>query len=221
MEIKTNVSLAFADFSVGNKILFGQKVGKCLTTENKTFPNLPIPVETLLETTSLLSEAEQDAMSGDSVAISKRKEINTLWNTQFRKTAAYVSFVADGNETLIKSTGFACTKGTRQKKGKIEMIDDFMADVKTAKGTAQVGCKSIKGASGYITIAADEKAVVSMLGDDIVIDLNGAQVRLKICTQSESLLTDLPSKTTVGISMAAFNSAGTSPLTDVQSITPQ
>lgn len=221
MELKVNVSLAFINLLVSKKVMVGQKICKCLTTESKSFPNLPIPVATLSETTINLGEAEQDAMSGDNVAIEKRNELNELWNAQFRKTAEYITFIADGNATLIKSSGFECTKATRQKKGKIEVIDNFLADVKTAKGTAEVSCKSVKGANGYIMIAADEKAVISMNGDDIVIDVNGVEVRLKMSTQSSSTFTDLPSKTTVGISMAAFNSAGVSPLTDVQSITPQ
>lgn len=221
MEIKVKVSLSFIGYLISKKVMLGQKICKCLETETKPFSNLPIPLETLLQTTNNLGEAEKEAMSGDSVAIEKRNELNDLWNAQFRRTADYVSFIADGNATLIKSTGFACTKDTRHRKGKIEIIDNFLADVKMAKGTAGVSCKSIKGANGYITIAADEKAVVSLSGDDIVIEMNGARVHIKVCTQSASTLTDLPSRTAVSISMAAFNSAGLSPLTDVQIITPQ
>ena len=192
MELSVRVILDFIDFAVSKKVLFGKKICKCLAGAGKTFPNLPIPLETLLETTNSLDEAEQDAMDGDSVATEKRNELNELWDTQFRRTAAYVSFIADGSATLIKTTGFACTKGTRQRRGKIEIIEDFLADVKTAKGTADVSCKSVEGANGYITIAADEKAVVSLSGDDILVEMNGAQVRFKVCTQSTSTLTDLP-----------------------------
>ncbi len=221
MEIKMNASLEFVDLDMANKVVFGKKVSKCLETESKTFTNLPYPTATLLATTNDLDEAEQEALSGDSVAIEKRNELNELWNTQFRRTAAYVSFVANGNATLIKSSGFTCTKGTRQRKGKIEMINNFIADVKTAKGTADVSCKSVESANGYLVLAATENTNVSMVGDDILVEMNGEQLLIKMTTQSKVTLTGLPSKTSVGITMCAFNTAGTSPLADVQTITPQ
>ncbi len=221
MEIKMNASLEFADYDVANKVVFGKKVSKCLETESNLFTALPYPTATLLATTTELDEAEQEALSGDSVAIEKRNELNELWDTQFKRTAAYVSFVANGSATVIKSSGFACTKGMRQRRDKIEMLNNFMVEVRTAKGTADVSCKSVESAKGYVVLTATENINVNLLGEDILVEMNGEQLLIKLTTQSKATLTGLPSKTTVGISMCAFNSAGTSALTDVQTITPQ
>ena len=221
MEIKAKASLDCVNYPIPKKVTFGQNVAACLDAESKIFINLPVSTVTLLDTTNALNDAEQAAMTGDKVAIQKRKKLNALWNDQFRQTAAYISLVADGNVEQIKSTGFAPTKTTRQKKPKIASLLNFQAKVESAKGTATASCKRAKGANGYVLVAAPDGVKMSMLGNDMLVDVNGIIVRVKTGTQSAATFTGLQSEQRVNVSMFAFNASGNSALTDAQSVLPQ
>lgn len=178
-------------------------------------------ITTLTDTNNRLNDLEQAAMSGDKIAIQKRKLMNTQWNDQLKQMVAYVSLIRDGSVDLIKSTGFDATKTSRQKKQKIAGLHNFQAKVSMAKGEATVSCKAIRGTNGYVIVAVPDNVKMSMTGNDMLIDLNGIQVRMKAVTVSSATFEGLTSEQRINISMFAFNTAGTSPLTDAQSVVPQ
>src|SRR4051794_15358946 len=111
MERPVQVSLAFLDEKPVEQVSLGQMVITGLAEKADTFPNPPVPLETLTETNQALSGAEQAARSGDHAAVENLPIVQKLWQKNFRKTALYVNLVADGDASVIREANLVPTKG--------------------------------------------------------------------------------------------------------------
>ena len=221
MALEVNASLDFIKFPASEKPIWGKNVYNCIGKIVTQFPDLPVTLAILLDTNDKLSNAQMAALSGDKVAASKVKGLEKLWNTQYKKTAKYVSMVADGNVDLIIDAGFKPTKGNRQKKAAPDTVTGFNVDIDMAKGSCKAACDAEELAKGYVYIAAPESVSTTIQGDTLVIDVNGTLVHIKTETQSRTYFTNLPSGQKQCISMYAFNSSGCAALTEKQSVIPQ
>ena len=79
--------------------------------DNPHFPRpWPAPVPTLEQVELLVNEygkAYQAALNGDRFKIAERKAISDNLIEQLKKLAHYLELIADGNEAVLLSTGYA------------------------------------------------------------------------------------------------------------------
>lgn len=106
---KSKVVLDFIKFSIAEKIMFFRNVIAQMTG-NASFPT---PDVALTEAKTAVDTLETDhaaAKSGAHVLVSKMRRSEEVADNLFRKQAAYVDRIADGNETIILSSGFHVSK---------------------------------------------------------------------------------------------------------------
>src|SRR4051794_14547708 len=114
MQLKEKASLAFVTDSVSEKFTFGTSVTTALGNAAGNFPNLPIPLADLIGLNGDLNSAAVAARTGDHVAVANLTNIEKIWEDDFRKTAVYVTAVANGDAAVIRQAGFEPTKGETQ-----------------------------------------------------------------------------------------------------------
>src|SRR4051794_17560947 len=111
MQLKEKASLTFVNDSVSEKYTFGSGVTTALGNAIGNFPNLPIPLADLIQVNSDLNSAAVAARTRDHVAVANLTNIEKIWEDDFRKTAVYVTAVANGDAAVIREAGYEPTKG--------------------------------------------------------------------------------------------------------------
>lgn len=101
--------LAFARYPIAALIAFGRQVVVAMTGNS----NYATPAPSLTEVTAgidTLEAANEDAMHGDRLAISRRKDARLALVNLLRQLAAYVGNQGKQDRTILMSSGFELAK---------------------------------------------------------------------------------------------------------------
>jgi hypothetical protein len=139
------VRLGFTSYAKAELIAFARGV-LLKMTGNAGFPAPDIAMKVIEAAVNLFEQHHIDSItsrSKQSVASAKesRKALEKLLHTQ----AEYVNRIADGNETIILSSGFETTKQPAAKERPMMKISS-----NTEHGQVVIQCKAVKGAVSYI-----------------------------------------------------------------------
>jgi len=221
MQRESNASLAFIRETPAEKAPFGQSVIDGLTANAITFPNLPVPLTELSANNSALTAAVLAAKSGDHIANANLKAVLKVWNANFRRTARYVSLVANGDEPTIRLANLVPTKSESTPKQKPGATSHLAIGVNGSKGNFTAACPSVSGATSYVFAAVPEGGSASYNGDMMQLTLGDKTFYVVVATRGKADFTNVPSGDELYISVYAVNSAGCGPATNGQSVIPQ
>lgn len=213
--------MAFIGYAPADKTSFGQSVITALTNNAATFPDLPIKLVNLTATNTALADAILAARTGDLVAKATLEAAEKTWNDDFRRTAEYVSFIADGDETTIRLAAFTATKAESTP----AQILPAPAGLKIAgisnKGNFIAACKPLPGAKSYVFAALPKGMELSFNGNVMMVTVGDSTAYIAINTRSKATFSGLPSALNMDISVFAVNSAGNGAASNGQSVITQ
>jgi len=102
---KNHALLDFIGYSRAQKVIFSRNVIDKLTG-NAYFPSLEVSLETAKTALDALESAILAAKDGSHTAVSDMNDKEAVIDEIFRSLAANVNKIADGDDTLILSSGF-------------------------------------------------------------------------------------------------------------------
>jgi hypothetical protein len=150
--------LSFAQFPDGNLLAFSQTVAVSMTG-NPDFPT-PVPaIANVTDAAAAFAEALTVAASGNRAAIADKKEKRLPLIGLLRQLAVNVSSTANGNRSMLLTTGFDVSKQ------KEPVVITKPTDLKVLNGinsgTLDVSVKSVKGARSYVYEYATAEAMAA------------------------------------------------------------
>ena len=138
------VLIDFIRFSIAEKIGFFRNVIKMMTG-NTAFPTPEISLEDAKRLVDDVETAYLASKDGSRMQASIMRDKELLINEAFRKLANYVDRIADGDETIILSSGFNLSKKTSSySKPELNIKNGNFS------GNVKITAKSIEGAKSYI-----------------------------------------------------------------------
>ena len=210
--MQAHSSLDFIEAPIPEKIAFGKNVLACQNANAAKFPNPPIAIKELETDNTDLDNAYQKAANGGDSEKDDLLKVEKRWIGHFRKTANYVSLIADSDEAVIRDGGFIPTSTTRTKASKPDTLDNLTAQVGTP-GTLLIETKTSKAhVNAFTYIAAPTDVAVTSKGNYIEIKVGNAIVYVIPETHPKVNLLGLP-QVKLSVYGAATNAAGTGPLT--------
>ena len=222
MKRQSHASLAFLQDSPANKVTTGNHVTDSLTKNAITFPGLPVPVSDLQRVTDDLSKDQSEAKSGDHTAVARLVNTEIKWDGGFKKTANYVTIVADGNEEIIRMAGMEPTKNETQPTVLPITPANFVIKIHDAKGAFDASCDTMHNhADAYVYVAAPDGVSVNVGNNMMSIAIGDKTVYVVVDTHRQIMFQNVASKQTLHVQMYAVNSAGSGPVTDSKEVTPQ
>ncbi len=221
MNLDIKVSMNFLNQPVSTKITLGEKVHDGLAANSAIFPDLPVTPVNLQNCTYKMQRAYVAAKDGDKASVLALEAAVAEWDGDFKLTAAYVSYAAQGKAEPIVKVGFTATKGERKRKPRAEMVKNLQAAPSRGKGTCVASCAAERGAKGYVCVAAPEDVKATMNGDTLEINAGGKMIYVKTSGRRTVQLHALASSQPICVTMYAFNSAGSGPLAPSIEMTPQ
>ena len=155
---KINVLLDYSRFSVAEKIVFLRNVVARLTN-HATFDNPDVSLADGTAKADKLEAASLAAKDGARTAISAMRDAELDVDKYLKKLAIYVERIADGDETLILSSGFHISKEP-------ESFQKPALAVVNGKNSASVllKAKAIDKAGAYIWQVSRNKTEWTTLG---------------------------------------------------------
>jgi len=142
---KVSVLIDFIKLSVAEKIVFLRNVIGNLTGHS-TFTNPDVTLADGKMKADKLESASLAAKDGSHTAISAMHDAEQDVDTYLRKMSGYINRIADGDETLILSSGFHATKQTPSGYVKLPLT---VLDGKNS-GSVQLVAKAVDKAGAYI-----------------------------------------------------------------------
>lgn len=134
--------LSFVKLSVIAKIAFYNNVLEKMKN-NSYFPNPDVKLEDGIALASSLEAARIAAEDGSHVATSRMHDIEAEADAFFRKLAAYVDRIADGNETIILSSGFESSdQPSPRTKADLALVHGDRSGLLIARRKAVTGARS-------------------------------------------------------------------------------
>ena len=229
MKLTPKASLGFKKEKPAAKTGFGANVIASLTplvpTAKATanaYSDLPVPVTELQQLNTDLANAVADSLTGNHSAVASVKNAVIAWNYGFGLTANYITTIAEGDAQTIRKAGFVPTKSDRQPKPKPGAAIDFKATINGSKGAIIAGAKTaVPGATAYVFAVAPDDAVITYVGNTMVITIGEKSIYITADTRKQTELYDLPSGLPVNVSMYAINGAGSGPASAPQQVIPQ
>ncbi len=224
MIIRQNADKYFLKGSPANKTMFGGHVIECITANSAQFPNLPYALPAMKLANNLLMTTAADAKSGDRTRIAARNSAEKAWNTIWRKTADYVSFLAAGNAIIIANAGFTPTSGQSTRKGK---PDDAVLDTMTQQegGMAKVTVKH-PGAGRvaaylYLALPDDMQTAMAADGTITITTAHGEELLLKCATHTTTTIGGLKGSKRMKMLVQPVNNKGAGGTSSPKGFTPQ
>ncbi|MHB9140313.1 MAG: hypothetical protein ACYC25_00370 [Paludibacter sp.] len=156
---KVNVLIDFIQISIAEKIVFLRTVLANLTG-HATFTDPDQPLADGKVKADKLESTSLAAKDGSHTAVSAMRDAEKEVDTYLRKQAGYINRVADGNETLILSSGFHTTKQTPNVYDKLPLE---ALDGKNS-GSVLLKAKAIDKAGAYIWQISRNKTDWTTLG---------------------------------------------------------
>jgi hypothetical protein len=119
---KLKVLLDFSRLGIGDKLVFYRNVLEKMSNN----PHFPSPFISLNEATLVVNKFEAAILAsvdGGRTAVSAMRDAEAAADAVFRALAGYVDLVADGNETIILSSGFnPCKQPVPHNKPVLEVV---------------------------------------------------------------------------------------------------
>lgn len=150
------INISFSAFGDAD---FEQKAQAILSsmTNNPAFPN---PIPTLQEVTDAVAQYSADlvaAASLDRTAVARKNKSRTLLQNLLRQLAMYIMYIANGDVTILTSSGFTLSKLPEfnyiTNPGNVTLANGV------STGVMEVSVKTVKGAKGYVYQIAREEPV--------------------------------------------------------------
>jgi hypothetical protein len=221
MQKESNASLAFIRETPAEKAPFGQSVIDGLTENATTFPNLPVPLTDLTANNDALTAAVLAAKSGDHIALANLRAVLKVWNANFKRTAKYVSLIANGDESTIRLANLAPTKSETTRRPKPGATAHLATGVNGSKGNFTAACPPVSGATSYVFAAIPEGTSVTYNGNMMLLTSGDKTFYVVVGTRGKADFTNVPSGNELYVSVYAVNSAGCGPATNGQTVIPQ
>ncbi len=221
MQRNVTASLDFIRLSPERKVSVGAGIINGISANTETFPNLPVPPETLTTLNQSLGEGVVNARTGDRTAAAALLNIEKAWDGAFRSTAKYVGTVANGNEQIIRLAGCTPTKAETTPAQVPGACKNVEATVEHGHGTASIGCDADTAAKAYLYIAATSAVTLKQNDNVIVITAGNETIYVQADTHRKALLHNMESGVKLNLRMLALNSAGNGPLSSAETVIPQ
>ncbi len=222
--LKIKPTLDFLHFKTSDKIAKGKNIINGVTAQLAKLPNLPHTVAQLTGFNSDLDAKNQAAASGDRVAIAQKIASEKTWNTNFRDTANYVNYVANGDKILIEACGFDATSGEAADPIPAALVTNFEAiPVLRQSGVVELSCDGqAKPHSNFLFALAPANATVTQDGNTLVLTTaTGETFYVVPDTHHHVLIEGLTPSVVMNAYVAAFNTVGTGPVSDAVQVKPQ
>jgi hypothetical protein len=222
MKLLSRASLAFKREKPASKTAFATNVINCLQAVAAQFPNLPIATTELQTINYALATAIAAALTGNHTAVAALKVAIANWDNAFTLIANYVTSVAQGDETLIRSAGFVPTKSETQPTQKPGPAIDFYATINGSKGAIFAGCKTaVPDTASYLYSAIPDDVTVNYNGNVMIITVGDKNIYISADTHKQTEFNHLPSGIAYNVSVFAINRAGSGPAATSQKVIPQ
>jgi len=208
MNRKPRVSRAFKRLTIPQKIVFGQDVINETTANAATFTNPTVPIAALQKVNDNLKTTAAAAIKGGTSATANMYAAEKVWDDTFEEHAVYVDGIAQGDATIIGQSGFDATV-TETTPGTIPG-DVSIKNINTNKtgGSIYIDVHPVTGASGYIYIVSSDATPPVITNGQILAAANTKVLSFVINTHHTLDINNLPAKSTVYITIAAFNNIG-------------
>ena len=233
---KAKVKRAFTNLPVSGKIQFSRDRVVDMTG-NANFPTPSPALATVTTVTNDLETKHLAALGGGPMHTAARDAAELVWNDTMDKSAAYVETIADGDVTILTSSGFTPTSTERQPRQLPEKPENLKMKRSDETGVIFFSCNPVPDAKSYIAIlSADAAALdISTLGTQLMIELNAATpaplaappappssgnvlLIIDASKKREKTIRGLTAGTRIHAKMYCFNAAGRGPDSDVNSI---
>ena len=222
MTIQPKASLAFLKDSPANKVIYAYHMVDSLNENASKFVNLPFATADLKKLTDQLGTAGSNAKSGDHTATAKLINEEKAWDSAFKKTANYISSVANGDEEIIRMGGAIPTKNESHPITLPAQPANYSVKIHDGKGVFDAACDSMHHeADAYVYVAAPDGVHVTMGNNMVSMTIGEKTVYVVVDTHRQHMFQNVPSKETLHVQMYAVNTAGSGPMTDPKEITPQ
>ena len=195
---KNTVVLDFLKFSVPNKFVFARTVLSKMKSLH-LFDDPDVAYATVTELADKLEDYYMSSRGGDHELVALMHQVEAELDSAVRKLALNVDRVADGDEAIIRSSGFHLAKQPAPTDR-----PEFTVEAGNAPASVWLKRKAVTGASSYIWqyfVGTDAPADDKWL-------FGGSS------TQASFLMTELLQGTKVWFRVAAVTSAGMQPFTD-------
>ena len=141
---KIKVVFDFLRYPVPGKIEFGKNtVAK--TTGNSYFATPDVPLASVTSAIGVLEADYTSAQSGNHAYVAKMHQSEKALDALLHKLAAYVDRIADGNDSIILSSGFHISKQPEKKS-----VSNFKIANGENHGELVLSIKRVVGAKSYI-----------------------------------------------------------------------
>jgi len=142
---KLKVKYSFVRYSTGEIVEFGKSTVLKMK-DNARFPDPEVPLSEISEAAKLLEDNYSNSMNGGGkIATAKTQASRVVYEKLLRRQADYVDKIADGDESVILSSGFTPSKIP------IPSIHPvFIVKAGKAPGEVIVKRQAVKGAHSYL-----------------------------------------------------------------------
>ena len=222
---KAKVKRAFTNLPVSGKIQFSRDRVVDMTG-NANFPTPSPALATVTTVTNDLETKHLAALGGGPMHTAARDAAELVWNDTMDKSAAYVEGIADGDVTILTSSGFTPTSTERQPRQLPEKPENLKMKRSDETGVIFFSCNPVPDAKSYIAIlSADVAALdISTKGTQLMIKLNAASpaqptlLILDISSHRKKVIRGLTPGTRIYGKIYCTNTAGRGPDSDAISI---
>ena len=210
MERTPSVSMAFKRLSIPEKIVFGQNVTDKMIENAATFTNPDLATATLQSTNDNLSGKAEAAESGDHQKVAAMHAAEKDWDTTFGTEAEYVDRIANGNEEIILLSGFQATKSETSPASISDAPVVKELKVNPLPGSVHVEVEYEQGVKNYLYFLSSADTPIDLENNEFSFSKNPAVVGFISDKHRKVDFNNLPSGTTLYLSVIAQNNAGSS-----------
>ncbi|MBB3186643.1 fibronectin type III domain-containing protein [Microbacter margulisiae] len=141
---KPKLVLSFVRLSIWEKIAYYRNVVAKMK-DNTLFPTPDVPIADAEKKLDEFETAAQKARDGSTADTALMHQTEEETDAIFRKLAAYVERIADGDEAIILQAGFTLSKDPSPRKQPILMVEDG-----AMSGSVRLRRKAVTGSRSYI-----------------------------------------------------------------------
>jgi len=188
-------------------------------TGNANFPTPDVPLPVITGAANDLETKYNKAQGGGPADTAAMNAAEEVLDELIRKEAAYVTRIADGSEVIITSSGFTPTKTEATP---VPLPAKPLA--LTLKQTEQSGtiisnCDPVENAKGVVTIVSlTPTPHITVDGDQLIIAPSAEAIIIHVSASRKAQHTGLTPGEIYYVRKFAFNAAGRSPDSDVNSL---
>jgi hypothetical protein len=198
----------FKQLTIPQKIVFGNNVVSQMTTNAGTFATPAVGVTVLQKITGQLQSNAADAAGGDHQKVAVMHSTEKNWDNLFGQQAVYVDSIAQGDVSIILLSGFKATKNESTPSGEPEVVKIIKLVPNAKAGSIYLEIDSMVRGTVFMYFVCSDAAKIVMVNNELSIAGNPTLLAFITDTHRKVNFNNLPSRATVYVSVAAFNSAG-------------